>query len=194
MINIKNYIININNNNIKYTLKHIAIKLNYCRLTNKKIILNHNKINKEFKNELFWLKEIITSFNIKEINTRYSYIYDVMCEYLDNEFITKNHCGFVNNVCVGTKYESKNGCCYGPLGGLCKHMKDNRCSIKFLSCKLFVCSKLKRKEVHYKINKLHLLKLFLNPIQKHKLSLFLRKDKKETIDILLKYRFKLLYY
>ncbi len=187
-------IIEINNQNISKTLKNIALSLNRAALFRKKITLNSKKINPRYLDELFWLENIVAAFNIKNSKERYSFIYDVMCDYLDNEFITKNHCGFVDNVCVGVKYESEYGCCYGPSRGLCEQMKDHRCSIKSLSCKLVVCSELKSKGIKYKINKLPLLRLFFNPIQKYFLLFSIMKDKEETIKILLKYKIKIVYY
>lgn len=190
----KELIIELNNDNIDTTLKGISLILNKAALTRKNIVLKYKKIDLKFNEQLFWINHIVNAFNIKNKKDRYSYIYDIMCDYLDNKFTLNNHCDFNENKCIGVKYESEYGCCYGPSRGLCVKMKNHRCSITSLSCKLAVCSELKKRGVNYKINQIPLLKLFFNPIQKYFIFFSIMKDKEETIKILLKYKLKIVYY
>ena len=51
---------------------------------------------------------------IKDKEERYSKLYDLICDYLDEEFIVRNVCGFKNNQCYmqrKLKNNEVNGCC-----------------------------------------------------------------------------------
>ena len=114
---------------------------------------NFYKKLKKYKNKNVYLKsnttdslkkQMIVVSNEKDLEKRYSYIYDAVCTYLDNEFQNKNLCCFENNRCISVRNnghcrESLNGCCYGTKRGLCKNYKDGHCTIKSISCKLFTC-------------------------------------------------------
>ena len=133
----------------------------------------------------------IHALNIKDIRSRYSYIYDVVCDYLDNEFITNNKCEFIDNKCISVRCnshcpESVNGCCYGTNRGLCKNFVDGKCTIRSLSCKLFTCRYLRKQGVKYPINSFPLLKYFFNFKQKIVLDQSIFKDKDYIIDLLIK--------
>jgi len=133
----------------------------------------------------------ICAINIKDIEKRYSYIYDIVCDYLDNLFLEKNLCDFKENRCISVRNsshckESLNGCCYGRKRGLCKSFKDGKCSIKSLSCKLFTCRYLRKNNIKIKVNDIVLLKYFFNNKQKFILDTSIFKDKDEIIDLLIK--------
>lgn len=154
-------------------------------------ILTNNK----FSDDIKWKIYFVCAINIKNINDRYSYIYDVVCDYLDNEFSKKNICKFKNNKCISVLNKSHcpsscYGCCYGDGRGLCKYFINGKCSIKSISCKLFTCRYLKKHNIRYKINDIVLLKYFFNPIQKYIIYISIFKDKDEIINLLFKYRFK----
>lgn len=166
----------------------IHFKYNNQDITNEKDI-DLNKLSKDIKFKVY----TVTAINIKDIKKRYSYIYDVVCNYLDNEFTINNLCDFENNKCISVRNkshcsESVNGCCYGRNRGLCKHFKNNTCSIKSISCKLFTCRYLRKKGVKFKINDIVLLKYFFNFKQKLILNNSIFKDKKEIINLLLESR------
>ena len=129
-------------------------------------------------------KQMIIASNEKDLEKRYSYIYDIVCTYLDNEFKNKNLCCFENNRCISVRNnghcrESLNGCCYGTKRGLCKKFKDGRCTIKSISCKLFTCDYLEKKGIKFRIKDILLLDTFFNPIQKYyiKYMVFTPKEK-----------------
>lgn len=134
---------------------------------------------------------VVHALNIKDIKERYSYIYDVVCDYLDNEFITNNKCDFINNRCISVRFgshcpESVNGCCYGTNRGLCKNFIDGKCTIRSLSCKLFTCRYLRKQGIKYPINSFPLLKYFFNIRQKIVIDESIYKDKDYIIDLLIK--------
>ena len=136
---------------------------------------------------------MIHALNIKDISLRYSYIYDIVCNYLDKEFQIKDICNFENSKCISVRNNShcpnsKNGCCYGTNRGLCKNCIDGRCSIKSLSCNLLTCSYLKKQGIKYSVNDISLLKYFFNIRQKYILDTSIFKDKDEIISLLLKNR------
>lgn len=133
----------------------------------------------------------IHALNIKDIKSRYSYIYDVVCDYLDNEFSNKNICDFIGNKCISVRCgghcsDSINGCCSGTKRGLCKNFIDGKCTIKSISCKLFTCRYLREQGIKYSVNSFPLLKYFFNIRQKLILDQSIFKDKDYVIALLLK--------
>lgn len=173
-------------------IKEIASKINVEMGTfenNKKII--GYLINFDSKNQD--QNDFIQAINAIFYNTRYeryNYIYDTVCNYLDNYFYGKNLCDFKNNKC-GEKINtsSTTGCChhyknkwFGPLSKLvlCEHLKeDYTCDAKCISCKLFTCDYLEKKGIKFRIKDILLLNVFFNPIQKYfiKYMVFTPKEK-----------------
>ena len=155
-------------------------------------ILDINDINYLEDMNSKWILYSVIASNIKNIEKRYRYIYDVVCDYLDNEFKEKNICQFNNNRCVGVEKgfhcnESIYGCCYGRTRGICKYLKNGKCSIKSISCKLFVCRYLKKNyKIKYDNNNIPLLKYFFNWKQKRIIEDSLFIDKEIIINKLLK--------
>ncbi|MDD4035988.1 MAG: hypothetical protein PHS45_01520 [Bacilli bacterium] len=161
----------------------------------------NNKIGIEYKNNILYddsqeinelkdLLQIITALNIKNKKERYEYIYDTVCDYLDNEFKNNNYCDFKCNQCTYYRnmYPSRkeDGCCFSPNVGLCKYLINHRCTIKSISCKLHVCQHLKKQGVHFKINDIPLLKHFFNIRQKTIIGISFFTDKEEVINRLVR--------
>lgn len=174
----------------KYKDKNCLIHFLYCD----KDIIDDSLINNYDEKEIREKIQVVTASNIKNIEDRYSYIYDVVCSFLDNEFNDNNICQFENNQCISVRNnghcpESKNGCCYGTKRGLCKNFVDGRCIIKSISCKLFTCRYLRKNNIKYNINDIFLLKNFFNIKQKFIISNSIFKDKEEIMDLLLKNRY-----
>ena len=101
------------------------------------------------------MKIIESVLKIEDKEMRYSKLYDLICDYLDNEFHSKNICGFCCGICKRRKdmidknikkdtYE--NGCCYGyKQGGICEYLIPGvGCSIKNIACKTFTCFYLRK--------------------------------------------------
>lgn len=105
---------------------------------------------------------------------KYEYIYDVACDYLDNEFICKNICDFKNDKCFAKRdFNCTCGCCrhfkhfFSNKLVQCEYLIDKHCSAKCLPCKMFTCDEIiKRKNIKYRFKDIFLLDKFFNPIQK----------------------------
>lgn len=112
----------------------------------------------------------------KDIKKRYSKLYDMICDYLDKEFIVRNVCGFKDNLCSRRRCMMEkgiekdtylNGCCHSYKENKdCEHLKNGRCSIKNIACKTFTCPYLKLKGKRYSINKIYFARYFFNIRQK----------------------------
>lgn len=135
------------------------------------IIENNIEDNQEIIN-------IITAILYEDIKEKYNYIYDTVCDYLDNEFINNNLCDFKNDKCkVKRNTKVTMGCChhcknkyfgilYSNKLQMCEHLKDKRCSAKCITCKLFTCDELRKEGFKYTTENIALLKYFFNPLQK----------------------------
>lgn len=174
---------------IKKVISKTKIKIG--NVQNSKILLgyiiNYDSTNK--KQEEFILA--INAIFYRTRYERYNYIYDTVCDYLDNYFYGKNLCEFKDNQC-GEKRNttSMTGCCHhfknkwlGPIGSklvLCEYLnEDHTCDAKCISCKLFTCDYLEKKGIKFRIKDILLLKVFFNPLQKYfiKYMVFTPKDK-----------------
>lgn len=140
----------------------------------KNLIVKDKTLTKKEKEKRFKIVEKILAE--KNIEKRYSQLYDMICDYLDNEFINKNVCGFKNNLCSRRQYMIEkgikkdtylNGCCHSYKEGKdCEHLINGRCSIKNIACKTFTCPYLRLKGKNYSINKIYFAKYFFNFRQK----------------------------
>lgn len=200
------FFLNIDFNKIKYIeYKKIIKKLFKLKIKafNNKIqfgILNDDDKNviigqiKNYDNTNNNHKTLISAINamlFSTVNETYNYIYDKVCDDLDQQFIEKNLCDFKNDKC-GEKRNTSSviGCCrhyknsfLGPINLKshfipCEYLKENRCVAKCIGCKLFTCDYLQKKGVYFKIKDIFLLDVFFNPIQKYiiKYNVFTSKD------------------
>ena len=145
------------------------------RILNKTInYINKQDIDqKEKKKRIKNIEKIIKE---KDIEKRYSKLYDMICDYLDYDFIERNFCGFKDNLCSRRRYMIEkgikkdtylNGCCHSyKEGKTCEHLKNGRCSIKNIACKLFTCPYLRLQGKNYSLNKIYLARYFFNFRQK----------------------------
>lgn len=177
---------------INLTTKEDALKQikKYLRKDQKyKIKLKNNLNNTDCSKQI---EELVEAFNIKDIRKRYIYIYDTVCDYLDEKFQRDNICDFKNNKCIAVReggyFENNCGCCYGPKRGKCKYLINNKCTIKSISCKLFTCRYLKKNNTKFLIKDIPLLNIFFNYKQKYIISYSIFTDKEEMIKRLLKAR------
>lgn len=138
----------------------------------KKFLEKRNIPNKEEK-----LKIIDSVLAIQDKEKRFSYLYDLIFDYLDNEFIARNICDFNCGICKRRQYmidkgiikeNYLNGCCYSyKENKTCKYLgKDGKCQIKNIACKLFTCYYLRKKGYIYRINDIYLARYFFNIRQK----------------------------
>ena len=128
--------------------------------------------------------------NEKNLEKKYSYIIDYITNYLNADMKKNNYCDFKDGKCIanrlGKSVHNENGCCYIYKEGLCKHLKNNGCSINCLSCKLFMCSYIEKKYKNIKLKKIFPINKVFNRKQIFILEKSFFKDKKEIIDLLLK--------
>ena len=131
--------------------------------------------------------ECIKASLISEKRKRIEYIYEQVCQDLDEEFAKNNYCDFKDDVCIGKrncKDKITMGCCHkfiNPItmkGGLkeCPYLKDKHCSTQCITCKLFTCDAIK---VKFRLKDIPLIAFYFNPIQKIivKTSFFTNKEK-----------------
>lgn len=115
------------------------------------------------------------------------------CDYLDKENSINNMCDFKDNKCV--KHREKNidrstGCC-PPF---CKYTKCKTCTVKNLSCKLFMCDYLEEKGYKFSPHTVPVLKRHLNFFERFMSIGLLFKTTKKTIKILWLIRFLIIAY
>ena len=184
-------ILSIDDSNFYKKIKKNKDKENIIVLKQNGNIIDLENINYLNDIDSKWKLYSVIAANIKNIEKRYNYIYDIVCDYLDNEFQEKNICQFRNNKCIGVTdgyhcKESVNGCCYGRKRGLCKNFNKGKCSIKSISCKLFTCRYLKKNKIKYHSDNIPLLKYFFNKRQKTIIEDSIFIDKEQIINMLLK--------
>ena len=155
-------------NRIFKKIKHIK---NNNMTTFQVIVFNYNKNNEP---HIFDLIQSIKVMLLPTILEKYDYIYDTVCDYLDNEFACKNICEFKNDKCIAKRdFNCTCGCCrhfkniFSNEIVQCKYLIDKRCSTKCITCKMFTCNYIvKNKKIKYRIKDIFLLRKLLNPVQK----------------------------
>ena len=161
-------------------------------------VLNYN--NTKEQNDFISGLRVILKTNDRE---RYTYIYKEVCDYLDGFFYGKNYCDFHDNKC-GEKRSTNItiGCCrhykyklLGPLyGGFvpCEYMKNYKCSVRCLPCKLYTCDYLEKQGIKFRIRDIFLLDTFFNIQQKFTLLTMKFTPEEKIIKRLLNQRYKLI--
>lgn len=143
--------------------------------------------------------DVFKAFYIADEKQRMEFIYDKVCEALDEKWDREKPCNFCENRCLAARNnfmdEEEDGCCYSfkrkRFGRVekspCRYLGiDKKCTTSNLSCKLFTCSYLKK---HSKfltdIDDYLLLRLFLNKKQRLIAKYNFFKNKEEVIGKLL---------
>ena len=118
----------------------------------------------------------IKASNIKDYLKRNEFIYDTICNMLDNKWNKYSPCNFCSNRCIASRNNFMDrefdGCCYSfnrKLFGKvkkekCIHLNKNKtCDTKNISCKLFTCDYLKKNKLfNTNYEDYLLLRLFFN--------------------------------
>ena len=159
-------------NKIFNKIKHINNKIRKMIDEEFKVIVFNS--NGENEKDVFDLIRAIKIVLMKSKFDKYEYIYDVACDYLDNEFICKNICDFKNDKCFAKRdFNCTCGCCrhfkhfFSNKLVQCEYLINKNCSAKCLPCKMFTCDEIiKRKNIKYRFKDIFLLDKFFNPIQK----------------------------
>ncbi|MBE5822310.1 MAG: hypothetical protein E7311_06995 [Clostridiales bacterium] len=185
---LRKLIINLDKINKMYSIKYI---INLGKQ-------NFNKLNDELNNLLFNLVHglITISFNTKK--EKYEYIYDIVCDYLDNEFAKNNLCDFKEGKCIanrnGETMHKDNGCCYNvkyvghldfKVCGYCTKLSEKGCTIKCISCKFFTCKYYKKQGISFEPKSIFLINTFFNKSQILVLKYNIYRTKEEIINKLL---------
>ncbi len=132
------------------------------------------------------IKKIINENNLER---KYNLIIEYICDSIDNDVKKNNHCDFQEGQCIanrlGKSTHENNGCCYQNKVGLCKYLKNERCEIQNIACKVFMCRYLESKGVKYDIKKIFPVKLFFNRKQVKILEKNYFKTKEEVVCLLI---------
>lgn len=135
------------------------------------------------------LSEIINS---KDIEKQYSLVYDYICDYIDNDMASNNYCDFQEGQCIANRLKKsaheQDGCCYRYKKGLCEYLKNGDCTIKSITCKLFICEYLESKGVKYNLKEIMPIDTFLNKKQQRILKKRYFRPKDEVIRELIKHQ------
>ena len=162
--------IKLDNKNYKKELKKVKKYIKECDGAGIKFKVNYDSnIKEEYKTNFELIEKAI---NIKDKKERYSFIYDEVCKFLDNEYITKNLCDFKDNICAYyrsiNEFDHKNGCCFSAKrGGLCNNLDLDHCKISSISCKLYSCPLLRNNKINFKMKNFPLIKYFFSIKQKY---------------------------
>jgi hypothetical protein len=194
MIKNNKLIMDVNDNNIEDIIKLTPKVLRVCKnniiygIRYKNKIITNDK--GKYSNKIEILVQMVNAVNIKDKKERYSYLYDKTCDYLDEEWNKNNYCAFKDNICVCSRTivtpNHKDGCCCSEVKGVCTYLKNKRCSIKAMSCKLYSCRYLKKRNIRFKLNNIPLTKYFFNDIQKLVLRYSFFEPKEDVISKLIK--------
>ncbi len=133
---------------------------------------------KDLTNEkIFFINEFEKFLSALEQSfDRNEYIYDKVCDDLENNFLKFNFCDFKNNKCILQRhkniffnnypYTSTDGCCFKIIRKCQHNNKDGTCKVKCISCKLFICPYLSKRGIGYYASELLLLRAFYTPKQR----------------------------
>ena len=116
------------------------------------------------------INKAIEIMKIEDTQERYSQIYDEIINYINTDFLNNNYCDFTDNKCLAQRHmrvfplSFKDGCCYRNLSK-CKALKDGKCNINCMACRLFSCPHLTKMGIGYYARDFVLLKVFLEDKQ-----------------------------
>lgn len=152
---------------IKKFLNKIKRNLNLCCFIDNKKIIAYIICNDIHNQKNIDLVLAINGILIKNKIDRYNFLYDEVCNFLDENSKKYNYRDFKNDICIGKRNRvgvRTMGCCHhldkrGLFGKLiiCEHLVNNLCNTKCISCKLFMCDELK---IKYRIRDFILLDYF----------------------------------
>lgn len=126
---------------------------------------------------IFFINEMEKVVKAIEVGSnKDEYIYDTVCEDLENNFLKFNFCNFKNNKCVSQRHKNvflndyptpnTDGCCFKVFKKCKYNNKDGTCQIKCISCKLFICPYLSKLGIGYYASEILLLRTFYTPRQR----------------------------
>ena len=166
--------------------KNKKIRYSGIKYNDNRIIGIINKANQE-------IIDCIKAIFIDNRDEKYEFIYNTICNQLDQKWINENPCKFENNICICErqyKNPRENGCCYAfwyknlgsQITGIhqCEHLHPTEhCRNSNITCKLYVCPYLKKhSNFRIKLGELIMVKIFFNKYQKIiiKNNFFIKKE------------------
>ena len=179
-------IIDVNEFNIKSIFRKMRLIIKYCDKKGCYVKFNSTGLNDLLLRDI---NNIEIAINKKVLKERYDFIYDVVCDYLDEEIEKKDYCKFVNDICIKYREKNsshKNGCCENKCRGRCPYLIESKCLLNCISCKFFVCPILRKMGIRHNINDFVLIKFFFNRKQKYILQFSYFTPKNVIIERLLK--------
>ena len=133
--------------------------------------------------------EIDRILNIEDTKSKYEAILDYISNYLIKNKKIYDMCDFKDNKCIANRLnksiEKEDGCCYIFKKGKCDKLKNKKCSIDCITCKLFICDYLEKKYGKINLNDIFPVNKVFNKKQQYIIKSSFFKDKKEIINILL---------
>lgn len=180
-ININLFMINFTDDttrNIKLLKK---LKNNNYKIRYSGIEYNDNKLIGIVNNANQEIIDCIKAIFIDDKDKKYDFIYDTICNQLDQKWIDENPCKFENNICIYERHfknPRKNGCCYAfwyknygsQITGVhqCEYLHPTEhCKNSNITCKLFVCPYLKKHtNFNIDIKENIMIQVFCNGYQK----------------------------
>ena len=151
------------------------------------------KISTSNKNIEEEIKNIEKAINIKDKYDRYSFIYDLVCDKLD-EKINTNYCEFKDDICLRDREKGnnhKNGCCECSGRGKCVYLIDGVCTMKTcMACKIFTCKALRKKGIHQRITDFSLCNIFFDKKEKYILEYSFWTPKEIVLDRVMNKKYK----
>ena len=134
---------------------------------------------KKNNNDLMLVAMLDTRFNYNIFGKLGSAVH-YSCDYLDKENEINNMCDFKDNKCVKHRelnIDKKTGCC----PSFCKYVECKACTIKNLSCKIFMCNFLEDRGYYFTPHTIPVLKKHLNIVERFMCFGLLFKTTKRTI-------------
>lgn len=157
------------------------IVLSIKKLQNIKKLKNIPKYVLVVSGKSYYERFVTTSIcvlNSKSKEEKYNFLYDSICDYLDDRVVKTNACGFKNDKCIAKKDTNCTmGCChyyknkylgflYEKELHLCEYQQNKRCTAKCITCKMYMCDTLKKKGYHFNTNNIIIIKRYFNILQK----------------------------
>lgn len=192
---------------VKFIVKNINKLFEKCKKYNKVIGYKNSEINimaSIVHNNSVYLEDLLNAFraiNMPTKREKYEFIYDTVCDFLDNNFYCKNICDFRNDRCIASRAGEAShetmGCCYSfDYAGLfdlrivknvkvCHYLQNRKCSTKNIACKLFTCRYLKKMNISFDVHKILLLECFFSKKQHEIIKSNFFRTREEILDKLL---------
>lgn len=180
----------------KYTLDEVVNKIKETANSNKNLKVYY--LGTEFTDEEIYiineLNKLITALKMED--NRLQFVYDTLCEDLDESFSKYNFCNFKNNKCLSQRHkgffnnypnQNKDGCCFNVYRKCKLHNKDGSCQTKCMACKLFTCPYLGKRGIGLYASEMLLIRAFFNKKQKKDLVWEFFRKKEKVLKILEKH-------